>query len=162
MNFREELKKTLNTQVTEKEEEVEFIIVSIKEKWFAIELGKIVEVSEIKNKINFPIAPSYIKGLQFIHGNTVILFDILEILGGKTPFSQDEINNKLIVVVKYEEDHFGIIVSDLVDTYSIRKQMIADITETKEFYKGTFEFKNKIVSILDIEKIIESTYEKEE
>ncbi len=136
----------------------EFIVFTIQDQWFAIELSSIIEIGEIRNYISFPIAPNYIKGFQFVHGNAVILFDVLGVLTTKGAFVSGNIDGYTIIILKYKEDYFGIIINDLIETVSVLKEKILSVPEGKEYYKGTFKYKDKTVSILNIEQIIESTY----
>ncbi len=161
MNLREVLKEEKQKNGTIKEvnkESQEFIVFTIKTRWFAIELDSIVEIGEIENYINFPMAPVYIKGLQFVHGNPVILFDILGVLENNDIFDPKNIKGHTIIILKYDEDFFGIIISELIETISIPKEKTLFTPELGEFYKGTFKYKDKTVSILDIKQIINSTY----
>ncbi len=162
MNLREELKKTLESKAKEKEEYIEFIIFRINDKWFGIELELATGVSDIKNYISLPKSPSYIRGIQFIHGNIIILFDILQLLENKSFFSEENLREKMIIIIKFKEDFFGVIVDDLIDTQMLPLSRIIQTKDINEFYKGAFKFKDKMVSILEIKKIIESTYNKDE
>ncbi len=162
MNLREILKEEKKKNKILKsinEEFQEFIIFTIKNRWFAIELDSIVEIEEVKNYINFPIAPTYIKGLQLVHGNAVILFDILEILENNNIFNSKNIEGSPIIILKHNEDFFGIIITDLIETISFPKNKISFAPELEEFYRGTFKYKDKVVLLLDIDKIIGHTYD---
>ncbi len=158
MNLREELKKSQDEILEEEEEWINFIIVAIKDKLFAFEIDKLFGVGKIEKYIELPVSPSYIKGIQFLYGNVIILFDIINVLEGTNSHNNDELSTCMITILKYDEDFFGVIVDELLDTVKIAKSKITFTPDAKEFYKGTFKHKDKSVSILNIEEIVKSTY----
>ena len=85
----------------------------------------------------------------------MVLFDIMEILEGVPSFFDEKIEEALFVIIKYEDTYFGVILSELVNTKELSREEVIQVSDTKEFYKGTFKYDEQIVYILDFKKIIE-------
>ena len=153
--LREELKKALNSEEENIERYIDMIIFSIKDLYFALYLDDVLSVNKVLDYTKLPISPAYIKGLQFISGNAVILFDIIYIIKN-TGYNENELKNNVILVVKHNEDYFGILANTLIDIKTIREEDIKAIEEEK-YYDGTFYYNDKVITILNIKNIIQST-----
>ena len=107
---------------------MQFIIFRLGSEYFATETEKIQNISDIMQITKVPTAPSYIKGLINLRGSIKPLVDIEEV---------------------------GIAVDEVIEVADIDLNMLQNTSiDSKEYIKGVIEFNKYLLTVIDINKIV--------
>lgn len=131
---------------------MQVVIFRIGDEQFAVETSKVQSINDIMEITKIPNAPKYIKGLINLRGNIISLLDINLLLDiEKNNGSQ---NN--IIILEVDEEQVGMTVEEVDEVLEIDEDIIEKIeTEKKKSYiKGVLNFKDRIVTLIDINKLI--------
>lgn len=131
---------------------MQVVIFRIGDEQFAVETSKVQSINDIMEITKIPNAPKYIKGLINLRGNIISLLDINLLLDiEKNNGSQ---NN--IIILEVDEEQVGMTVEEVDEVLEIDEDIIEKIeTERKKSYiKGVLNFKDRIVTLIDINKLI--------
>ena len=129
---------------------MQFIIFRLGSEYFATETEKIQNISDIMQITKVPTAPSYIKGLINLRGSIIPLVDIGMLLNIK---NQSE--NQNIIILKLDEEEVGIAVDEVIEVADIDLNMLQNTSiDSKEYIKGVIEFNKYLLTVIDINKIV--------
>ena len=129
---------------------MQFIIFRLGSEYFATETEKIQNISDIMQITKVPTAPSYIKVLINLRGSIKPLVDIGMLLNIK---NQSE--NQNIIILKLDEEEVGIAVDEVVEVADIDLNMLQNTSiDSKEYIKGVIEFNKYLLTVIDINKIV--------
>ena len=129
---------------------MQFIIFRLGSEYFATETEKIQNISDIMQITKVPTAPSYIKGLINLSGSIKPLVDIGMLLNIK---NQSE--NQNIIILKLDEEEVGIAVDEVIEVADIDLNMLQNTSiDSKEYIKGVIEFNKYLLTVIDINKIV--------
>lgn len=129
---------------------MQFIIFRLGSEYFATETEKIQNISDIMQITKVPTAPSYIKGLINLRGSIKPLVDIGMLLNIK---NQSE--NQNIIILKLDEEEVGIAVDEVIEVADIDLNMLQNTSiGSKEYIKGVIEFNKYLLTVIDINKIV--------
>ena len=129
---------------------MQFIIFRLGSEYFATETEKIQNISDIMQITKVPTAPSYIKGLINLRGSIKLLVDIDMLLNIK---NQSE--NQNIIILKLDEEEVGIAVDEVIEVADIDLNMLQNTSiDSKEYIKGVIEFNKYLLTVIDINKIV--------
>ena len=129
---------------------MQFIIFRLGSEYFATETEKIQNISDIMQITKVPTAPSYIKGLINLIGSIKPLVDIGMLLNIK---NQSE--NQNIIILKLDEEEVGIAVDEVIEVADIDLNMLQNTSiDSKEYIKGVIEFNKYLLTVIDINKIV--------
>lgn len=129
---------------------MQFIIFRLGSEYFATETEKIQNISDIMQITKVPTAHSYIKGLINLRGSIKPLVDIGMLLNIK---NQSE--NQNIIILKLDEEEVGIAVDEVIEVADIDLNMLQNTSiDSKEYIKGVIEFNKYLLTVIDINKIV--------
>lgn len=130
---------------------MQFVVFKLGEEDFAIETSKILSINDMMAITKVPKAPSYIKGLINLRGSIKSLVDINLLLNIK---SHKEQNN--IIILKVDEEEIGITVDEVEEVLEIGEEKLQkfETQNTEAYIKGIVNLNGKILTIIDIEKLI--------
>lgn len=130
---------------------MQFVIFKLGEEHFAVETDKILSINDMMNITVVPKAPSYIKGLINLRGSIKSLIDINLLLNIKSDKTQ---NN--IIILKLDEEEIGITVDEVEEVIDIDEQKLQklDTHNIESYINGVIEVEGKLLTIIDIEKLI--------
>lgn len=133
-------------------EKVQIVIFRLKDEQFAVETEKIQSINDNMEITKVPNAPAYIKGLVNLRGNIISLLDINLLL--KVQNHENEQEN--IIILKLEEELVGVTVDNVDEVIDINPDVIEKVDEEnkKDYIKGVINFKDKIVTLIDIDKLL--------
>lgn len=145
------------TNIEEYSSLVALVVFELGKEEFAIELKDILEFTNGDGITKIPCVPDHIAGCLNLRGDILILIDILYIIKDQK-LKID--NSKKIIIIKHNQIIVGLVVEQLVDVIYLSKDQImgkpADKKQTdKEFLKGTCNHNNKIIGILDLDKVFQ-------
>ncbi|MFL0251818.1 chemotaxis protein CheW [Clostridium neuense] len=131
---------------------MQIVIFKLNDEQFAVETSKVQTIGESMMVTKVPKAPEYVKGLINIRGSVLSLLDINLLLDVKK--SDDE--QESTIILKLEDELVGISVNQVDEVLDIDEAIIEklDSSSNKEYVKGIINFKDRIVTLIDIDKLI--------
>lgn len=131
---------------------IQVVVFKLQDEQFAVETSRVQSITDMMEITKVPRAPKHIKGLINLRGSIIPLIDINLLLDLK---SQRDVQEN-IIILELEDELAGITV-DLVDeVLDIEEDSIERLTEDKKesYVKGVINFKNRIVTLIDIDKLL--------
>lgn len=129
---------------------MQFIIFRLGSEYFATETEKIQNISDIMQITKVPTAPAHIKGLINLRGSIMPLVNISMLLNIKSESEQEN-----IIILKLDEEEVGIAVDEVVEVVEIDTNMLQNASgDNKEYVKGVIEFNNYLLTVIDINKVV--------
>ena len=125
---------------------------------YGIEIIKVREIIGIMDITNVPQTPDYMKGVINLRGKVIPVIDL------RLKFSmpeQEHTQETCVIVVEVNSAHIGIIVDTVSEVQDINGSEIEDSPELGQgvdtnFILGMGKVKEKIIILLDIEKVLTS------
>ena len=121
-----------------------------------MDILKIQEINKLIDMTTVPQAPDYVLGILNLRGQIITSIDLSKKLGlGKTNLSDDTRN----IIVNSKGEHIGLLVRKISDVVQ------ADTTKFEpppsnmggiqgDFFTGVYKTKDKLIGILDVEKVL--------
>lgn len=131
---------------------MQIVIFKLKDEQFAVETEKVESINDTMEITKVPNAPAYIKGLINLRGIIISLLDLNLLLNVKNHESEQE----NIIILKLEEELVGITVDNVDEVIDINSEMVEKIDEEnkKDYIKGVINFKDRIITLIDIDKLL--------
>lgn len=131
---------------------MQVVVFKIGDEQFAVETSKVQSINDIMEITKVPKAPSHIKGLINLRGNIISLMDINLLLDIEKGNSEQ--NN--IIILEAQDELVGVTVDQVDEVLDIEEEMIEklDSDRKKAFIKGVINFKDRIVTLIDIDKLL--------
>jgi purine-binding chemotaxis protein CheW len=117
-----------------------------------VETSKVQGINDMMEITKVPKAPQHIMGLINLRGNIISLLDINLLLD--TDNAKDNLNN--IIILHMDEEQIGIAVNEVNEVLDIEDSIVEKLDETrrKPYIKCVINFKDRIVTLIDVEKLI--------
>lgn len=132
---------------------MQIVVFKLGEEHFAVETDRVQSINDTMGITKVPKAPSYIKGLINLRGSIKSLVDInllLDVTPGK------EQNNIIILTVQDEE--IGISVDEVEEVLDIDEKNIQKVdkesNKVKPYVKGVLNYDEKLLTVIDIDKLL--------
>ncbi|ERI90872.1 CheW-like protein [Clostridiales bacterium oral taxon 876 str. F0540] len=131
---------------------MQVVVFRLGEEQFAVETAKVQSINDNMGITKVPKAPEHIKGLINLRGNIISLLDINLLLDIER--SEEGQNN--IIILEMEDELVGITVDQVDEVLDIDESIIEKIEtdKRKSFLKGVINFKDRIVTLIDIDKLL--------
>jgi len=131
-------------------------VVSLNNEYFGVGLELVHELVNVHKLSPIPCCPNHILGNMNLRGEILTLIDISNILNLLTDSSNSK---KKAIVTQWHNSTIGIAVDDIFDVTYIDPAQIAPIpvaihTLNHEYLQGVVRYKEKMMSILDLKKVI--------
>jgi purine-binding chemotaxis protein CheW len=118
------------------------------DKKFLIEINNVEEIIPYQEITRLPNSVPIIKGIINFRGEIIGVYDLGKIL----PLSQKSSGNNRIIVVKVNNEKFGILADYIYKVIYVPKENIS--FEESEFKRGTANINGEKIDIININKII--------
>lgn len=133
-------------------------IVVLSQELFSIDLGNVREFTNIEQVVPVPCCPPHIVGNMNLRGEILTLVDICQVLN-LPPINLGKISQ--LMVVEVDNLRVGLAIEKVYDTISVDLQEIdlvpaASYSTNKEYFQGTLSYQKKMVSILNIARILQN------
>ncbi|ERT04104.1 cheW-like domain protein [Lyngbya aestuarii BL J] len=155
--FQERAKNLLQeTQTQDFQGLIPLAVAGLNQEYFGILLSIVNEFIEIHNITPIPCTPQHIVGNINLRGEIVTLIDIRSFLNLSTTSKQ---NSSKAIIVQAENIISGLIVDEVFDIVYLNSATIhlnptALRSGQNEYLQGTAPYKQKVMSILDLKKIL--------
>lgn len=133
---------------------MQVVVFKLGDEQFAVETAKVQSINDTMGITKVPNAPKHIKGLINLRGNIISLLDINLLLD----IEKDESGQNNIIILEREDELVGITVDQVDEVLDIDAAMIEKVENDrrKSFIKGVINFKDRIVTLIDIDKLLEN------
>ena len=133
---------------------MQVVVFKVNEEQFAVEAAKVQSINDMMEITKVPKSAQYIKGLINLRGNIISLLDINLLLGIEKGHDSQE----NIIIINLQEESVGVTVDQVDEVLEIEEDLIESVeTDRKKSYiKGVINFKDRIVTLIDIAKLIEN------
>jgi purine-binding chemotaxis protein CheW len=133
-------------------------VVGLGGEYFGLEPEVVREFSDIREVTPVPCCPEHIVGSMNLRGDIITLIDVRGLL--KMPRVSNRATGK-VVVVHMDGLFAGVLVDEIFDVIYLRptdKMVVPAAVQSvsEEYLRGTAPYNNKVLSILDLAKILAS------
>jgi purine-binding chemotaxis protein CheW len=131
---------------------MQVIIFKLNDEQFAVETAKVQNITDMMQITRVPKAPEYIRGLINLRGNVISLLDINLLLD----VNKGDIDKQSIIIIKLQDEGVGIAVDQVDEVLEVDEEIIEKFEDSrgKTYIKGVINFKDRIVTLIDIDKLI--------
>jgi purine-binding chemotaxis protein CheW len=148
--------ETVAEKKTASSYEGKFLTFVLSKEEYGIEILKVREIIGIMEITTVPQTPDYMKGVINLRGKVIPIIDLrLKFSMPETEYTQET----CIIVVEVEGAQVGIIVDNVSEVTDIRAEDIEDTPHFGQeidtnFIMGLGKTKNKLIILLDIERVL--------
>lgn len=131
---------------------MQVVIFRLRDEQFAVETSRVQSINDMMIITKVPKAPVYIKGLINLRGNVISLLD-LNLLLNKY---DESILQSNIIILKLQEEEVGVAVDEVNEVLDVDESFIEKAEEDRKcnYIKGIINFKDRLVTLIDIDKIL--------
>lgn len=134
---------------------MQVVVFSLGGEEYSVDISIVREIIRMVDITRIPKLPEFIEGVMNLRGQIITVIDLRKRFEIK-PAVND--NNRIIIVVLKGEP-VGIIVDSVLEVMTVLPGQIDDIpsikhTQTQEYLKGICKVDNRILILLDIDKIL--------
>ena len=133
---------------------MQVVIFKVNEEQFAVEASSVQSINDMMEITNVPKSAAYIKGLINLRGNIISLLDINLLLD----IEKGSVDQENIIILNLKDESVGVTVDQVDEVLEIETNLIEKIETDKDkaYIKGVINFKDRIVTLIDISKLIEN------
>jgi len=133
---------------------MQVVVFKLNDEQFAVETAKVQSINDMMVITKVPKSKEHIKGLINLRGNVISLLDVNLILDVN---KSDAVQNN-IIILEMQEELVGIAVDQVDEVLDVEEDLIEKIDEVnkKTYIKGVINFKDRIVTLIDIDKLLQS------
>jgi purine-binding chemotaxis protein CheW len=123
-----------------------------------MDILNVQEINKLMDMTTVPQAPDYVMGILNLRGQIVTIIDLEKKLNlGKTELSEMSRN----IIVNAKDEYIGLLVTRISDVVEAQWDKVepppANIGGLQgKFFKGVFKTKERLIGILDVEKVLEN------
>lgn len=130
---------------------MQVVVFRLGDEQFAVETAKVQGINDIMEITRVPKAPNYIKGLINLRGNVISLLDINLLLNIN---KKENVEQNNIIILKMEDEHVGITVDEVDEVLEVEEEIVEKVDDQRKLYiKGVINFKERVVTLIDIDKL---------
>ncbi|KAJ53493.1 purine-binding chemotaxis protein CheW [Clostridium tetanomorphum] len=131
---------------------MQVVIFKLSDEQFAVETAKVQSINDMMEITKVPNAPAHIKGLINLRGNIISLLDI-NLLLDVNGEGKEQSN---IIILDIEEEMVGITVDQVDEVLDVEEELIEKLDEDrkKAYIKGVINFKDRVVTLIDIDRLL--------
>ncbi|MFO7750537.1 MAG: chemotaxis protein CheW [Desulfobacteraceae bacterium] len=132
----------------------QFVSFRIDDYLMGIDILKVREVNMLLDITPVQHAPDYVRGLINLRGQTVLVFDLGVVMGGRKRVLTDQSHNIIL-----KADDVGLLVDSIGDVVSVREDAIEPLpanrdTLTARYAENVVKLDKELMTIVSIEKIL--------
>lgn len=153
--------EVLTDDLAEEElEQDQHLVFTIRSQEFGIQAIRVQEITTVLSTTEVPNAPSSIEGIMNLRGRLASVINFRKKLGVE-PKEHDE--DTRIVVVELDKFPIGIIVDSVEEVIKIPDEKVQELpeltttSESKEYMKGVGLLDNRLIILLDVDKVLTKT-----
>jgi len=132
---------------------MQVVVFKVNDEQFAVEASYVQSINDMMEITKVPKSADYIKGLINLRGNIISLLDINLLLD----IEKGEGAQENIIILNLQEESVGVTVDQVDEVLEIEPDLIEKVEtdRNKAYIKGVINFKDRIITLIDIGKLIE-------
>ena len=132
---------------------MQVVIFKVNDEQFAVEASKVQSINDMMEITKVPKSALNIKGLINLRGNIISLLDINLLLDIEKGTGAQE----NIIILNLQDEAVGVTVDQVDEVLEIEEELIekVEMDRAKTYIKGVINFKDRVVTLIDIAKLIE-------
>lgn len=128
----------------------------ISERWYGIDVIRVQEIVKPMDLTTIPLSPTYVRGLINLRGQIATAIGLRELLR-LTCMSPEELFNVVCKIdgylVSLQVDRIGDVIEVSEDCFESTPSTVPP--HTRQFLSGIYKFQNRLLSVIDIDKVID-------
>ncbi|MFB2937691.1 chemotaxis protein CheW [Aerosakkonemataceae cyanobacterium BLCC-F154] len=134
-------------------------VVGLNGEYFGLDLPIVREFTDIRQVTPVPCCPPHIVGNMNLRGEILTLVDIRNVLNMPT-LGVENNNNIKVMIVKIDDLIAGVTVDEVFDVMYLQPSQILPVptavhSANSEYLRGTANYREKMMSILDLAKVFQ-------
>lgn len=134
-------------------------VVGLNGEYFGLDLPIVREFTDIRQVTPVPCCPPHIVGNMNLRGEILTLVDIRSVLNMPTLGIENNANNK-VMIIKIDDLIAGVTVDEVFDVMYLQPSQILPVptavhSANSEYLRGTANYREKMMSILDLSQIFQ-------
>ncbi len=131
---------------------MQVVVFKVNEEQFAVEASIVQSINDMMEITKVPKSAKYIKGLINLRGTIISLLDINLLLD----IEKGQGSQENIIILNLQEESVGVTVDQVDEVLEIEEDLIEKVEtdRNKTYIKGVINFKDRIVTLIDIGKLI--------
>ncbi|MBL4952919.1 chemotaxis protein CheW [Neobacillus sp. OS1-32] len=128
----------------------------IGEEEYGLDINNVQSIERIQHITRVPNAPDYVEGVMNLRGNVTPVIDLRKRLKLEHLTHSDDTR---VIITKYDEIEFGIIVDQINDVTDIKDGEIEAASSsglTSEYFAGIAKTGGRLIILLKIEELIKT------
>lgn len=152
----------VNLQLNKGEQEEQFIIFSVGDEEFGLDVFCVQEIIRYIKPIKIPHAPKFVEGVINFRGEVIPVINMRERFGIG---AIDNTDTSVIIVIEYSGRILGMTVDAVSDLQNLPKEKIQEkieftADEKTEYLRAMGKMDDRLILVLDLEKITDFNIEK--
>ena len=133
---------------------MQVVVFKVNEEQFAVEAAKVQSINDMMEITKVPKSAEYIKGLINLRGTIISLLDINLLLD----IEKAEGSQENIIILNLQDESVGVTVDQVDEVLEIEEDLVEEVEtdRNKAYIKGVINFKDRIITLIDIAKLIEN------
>jgi purine-binding chemotaxis protein CheW len=133
---------------------MQVVVFKVNEEQFAVEAAYVQSINDMMEITKVPKSAEYIKGLINLRGTIISLLDINLLLD----IEKAEGSQENIIILNLEDESVGVTVDQVDEVLEIEENLVEKVEtdRNKAYIKGVINFKDRIITLIDIAKLIEN------
>ena len=133
---------------------MQVVVFKVNEEQFAVEAAKVQSINDMMEITKVPKSAEYIKGLINLRGTIISLLDINLLLN----IEKAEGSQENIIILNLQDESVGVTVDQVDEVLEIEEDLVETVEtdRNKAYIKGVINFKDRIITLIDIAKLIEN------
>lgn len=133
---------------------MQVVVFKVNEEQFAVEAAKVQSINDMMEITKVPKSAQYIKGLINLRGTIISLLDINLLLN----IEKSEGSQENIIILNLQDESVGVTVDQVDEVLEIEEDLVEKVEtdRNKAYIKGVINFKDRIITLIDIAKLIEN------
>jgi len=133
---------------------MQVVVFKVNEEQFAVEAAKVQSINDMMEITKVPKSEEYIKGLINLRGTIISLLDINLLLN----IEKAEGSQENIIILNLQDESVGVTVDQVDEVLEIEEDLVerVETERNKAYIKGVINFKDRIITLIDIAKLIEN------
>lgn len=131
-------------------------VISLGDEYYGVDAGLISEFSNLREVTAVPCTPAHVVGNINLRGDILTVIDIRKMLNIE---KRDSVVNAKVMVLQAGVLFIGVMINDAVEIINVQESDIrplpsASDSEINDFIKGELSYRQKMLSVLDLEKLL--------
>jgi len=142
----------------------QYVVFQIADQEFGVDIHKVSIIEKFMNITRVPSTPDYIKGVVNLRGEIIPVMDLRTKF--ELPFMEADDDTR-IIMLKFNEITLGVIVDSVAEVVSFAEEEMESVTSitndrTLDYVVGIGKVDNRLITVLNIEKLITELTEREQ